>query len=686
MITSMMGRMADAEKLSIPQLQMAIKNGTIPAYVGVPLLQDKVKQTQQAKQAQPAPAQPPIAQQVMAEAEGIDSVPSNLPVQSMNDGGIVAFADGGDAEDFDQEEYEDQIAEEEYARAIEDRLNAAEEGPSGRAPSSKKKIHSTPEVNVVEGGIKPPAGDFYKNMYATLRQKAEEMGFKNPDAIARVGAAQSALETGHGKSLAGGNNYFGIKGGNNKQRTQEFDPSTGKMYTANESFRTYGGMEDSAADYLRLMQNPRYKNVAMAATPEEAIAHQSRSGYATDPQYGAKLASIHRANMAEGGIARLNKGGVPRFNGETGSVPSYDPMGNYIGGNENSADGSAAKRQPPKNFRFNNPLSPKVGEWIEDKFNLLEKTNQDLLPRNLPFLPSSPKPNVLNYEYGTGSAPSSIGVDEASPFALDTTELDRLTRRYPAANATGNRMAEYEPSTGQASGVERLLPDNASPAQSSTKLKSDYDLFREDMLAQREALKQQKAEDRYMALISAGLGMMGGTSPNAMANIGQGAQAGVAYAAQAGKQRAAENAALNKSLMTGQRYKSMDEYQRAALADRAAGRADLIAEKGEDRLSREAIKSEELERNRERDIGTLITNGSARATAELKAKFPNPDLLSDKDKIAYKQEETRLYTQYVAPFIKAQNQMLQRRYPDLFQDESSVRPAPTTNRVKLGNL
>jgi hypothetical protein len=127
----------------------------------------------------------------------------------------------------------------------------------------------------------------------------------------------------------------------------------------------------------------------------------------------------------------------------------------------------------------------------------------------------------------------------------------------------------------------------------------------------------------------------------------------------------------------------MDEYQRAALADRAAGSAYLFSEKGEDRLSKESIKAEELERNRERDIGALINNGSARVTAELKAKFPNPDLLSDKDKIAYKQEEANLYTKYVAPFITVQNQMLQKRYPEYFKDDASVRPAPTGgNRIR----
>jgi hypothetical protein len=112
MITSMMGRMADAEKLSIPQLQMAIKNGSIPAYVGVPLLQDKMKQHQQAlamrqaEQSQLGQDQVPVAAQVMQEAgqyRGIDELPTNLPTEEdaqaaeseYANGGIIAFADEG---------------------------------------------------------------------------------------------------------------------------------------------------------------------------------------------------------------------------------------------------------------------------------------------------------------------------------------------------------------------------------------------------------------------------------------------------------------------------------------------------------------------------------------------------------------------------------------------------------------
>ena len=70
MIGSLNSIQATAEKLSIPQLQQAMRDGTLPPYVGVPLLQKKVqmqKQMQMASQSQ-QPKRPSIAEQVNQEA------------------------------------------------------------------------------------------------------------------------------------------------------------------------------------------------------------------------------------------------------------------------------------------------------------------------------------------------------------------------------------------------------------------------------------------------------------------------------------------------------------------------------------------------------------------------------------------------------------------------------------------
>jgi hypothetical protein len=71
-----------------------------------------------------------------------------------------------------------------------------------------------------------------------------------------------------------------------------------------------------------------------------------------------------------------------------------------------------------------------------------------------------------------------------------------------------------------------------------------------DMIRERaESVKGQKEVDKYMALLSAGLGMMGGTSPWAMTNIGQGAAKGLdTYAASRKAIAADENALLGGQL------------------------------------------------------------------------------------------------------------------------------------------
>jgi len=141
--------------------------------------------------------------------------------------------------------------------------------------------------------------EFYDKMYSTLLDKAKKAGVENPEAIARLGAAQSSLETGYGKSTAAGNNYFGIKAKPSDANaslvnTQEYDPSTGRMVTQKDRFKKYNSMDESAADYIKFLQeNQRYKDVLAAKTAKEAIAAQGRTGYATDPDYAKKLESIN---------------------------------------------------------------------------------------------------------------------------------------------------------------------------------------------------------------------------------------------------------------------------------------------------------------------------------------------------------------------------------------------------------
>lgn len=110
----------------------------------------------------------------------------------------------------------------------------------------------------------------------------------------RLVLAQSALETGYGKS-APNMNFFGIKShgrkGGSTLSTQEFEG--GRMVQQPASFRGYETPEQSFMDYADFItSNPRYKGVLEADGLEAQIAAMAKSGYATDPEYGSKLASI----------------------------------------------------------------------------------------------------------------------------------------------------------------------------------------------------------------------------------------------------------------------------------------------------------------------------------------------------------------------------------------------------------
>ena len=131
--------------------------------------------------------------------------------------------------------------------------------------------------------------DFVNQMWPHARRVAASTGI-DP----RLVIAQSALETGWGQH-APGNNYFGIKshgqsGGNTMATTEVIN---GSPVSINDSFRGYADMGASADDYGRfLLENPRYGAVLNADGIDAQIAAMGASGYATDPNYAAKLAEI----------------------------------------------------------------------------------------------------------------------------------------------------------------------------------------------------------------------------------------------------------------------------------------------------------------------------------------------------------------------------------------------------------
>lgn len=125
-----------------------------------------------------------------------------------------------------------------------------------------------------------------------------------PDAIrdwlrsgvpASLTIAQAALESNWGSSglTQKANNLFGIKGngpaGSIVMPTTEY--RNGSYIKINASFRKYHSWAESVEDHTRLLQNKRYAAV-LHRTGRQAAYAVSAAGYATDPDYVAKLISL----------------------------------------------------------------------------------------------------------------------------------------------------------------------------------------------------------------------------------------------------------------------------------------------------------------------------------------------------------------------------------------------------------
>lgn len=137
---------------------------------------------------------------------------------------------------------------------------------------------------------------FVSKLGAAAQQVAQESGIPASYMIGQAGH-----ETGWGRSeiktADGGNsfNVFGIKAGKGwtgkvaEVTTTEY--VNGQAQKVKAKFRAYDSYEDAFRDYAKLIGNsPRYAQVMDNLQSAQSFASGlQRAGYATDPQYAAKL-------------------------------------------------------------------------------------------------------------------------------------------------------------------------------------------------------------------------------------------------------------------------------------------------------------------------------------------------------------------------------------------------------------
>ena len=185
---------------------------------------------------------------------------------------------------------------------------------------AERRSGGSPTTQVQTEGRWPPrnAEEFVAYLKPYADQAAQTLGMDTS-----VLLAQSALETGWGKHVPrradGGSsfNLFGIKADKSWQGDKvsvgTLEYRNGVAQREQAKFRAYDSPAESFVDYVAfLSRNPRYREALSSTNGEDFIRGLQKAGYATDPNYAAKILGIRdRMARLSGAAAETQVSSLP---------------------------------------------------------------------------------------------------------------------------------------------------------------------------------------------------------------------------------------------------------------------------------------------------------------------------------------------------------------------------------------
>jgi len=593
------------------------------------VMEQIMAQNSAAEQPQQMPQQMPTM-----ENAGVAQLP--VPERQYAGGGIIAFAKGSMI-DLDDDEID---ASDDYAKAaaMVQRANAMPVGMPAtmpvNAPAAKPSIlPQSYEAALAEKGQTPASvrkmmidspkkGDYvmppldvpkrgghkYEDMVIKEAQRLgvdpslalhvlykETGNLKNPEtaksSAGALGVMQLMPKTAKGLGVDPLNPEENIRGGVTylKQMYDKYQDPTlalaaynagpGRLDKALKSGQGILGLPRETQNYVRMASGGEVKHFDSGGLNKPFVTDPK--GITRVPQYPLALYK----EPSKVGIAKKLLRKVPYLGAGLTAFELADTLAN-------SGEGTASE--------FLDPLTAMQGTHGGRDYNAPTKKDvyaqmkEDIRAENAPVKPvSSYTPPAYTGSLGMDNEDSSTG--EAMRGAMKVTSPD-------AAKST-------------------------AAASTAATVKTPMELFLEQNAADREALGKQREEDRNMALLAAGLGIMGGTSPYAFANIGKGSLSGVSYLSDANKQRAAQQAALDRNRVAAMHYGNLGEYYKSGITSKEE-RLGLEREK---MLGRQLGEKEKLAQNRA--IAALKVDLTAPLDPQTKMKIDNyiaQDLARDK--------------------------------------------------------
>jgi hypothetical protein len=430
------------------------------------------------------------AETEMPEARemGVAQLPirDDMYSQGMAGGGIVAFYDGGevDEDDEDSEYYQEAFED----AQMEDMLNKSSMSGIGRLmprtggigiTAPKREEESTPSV-----GIKPTGGD-YKTYAAKMAEKYDV----DPDVILKM----MAKETGGLKNPEVAVSPKGAVG------VMQLMPATAKELGVKDPTNPFENIEGGVKYFARLEK--KYDNPQLAM-----IAYNWGPGN-TDKwlKSGADVGKLPKETRKY--IDMMAEGGAVRY--QTGGTTYSDPLDYFSGMDPESMALDEIRRQKDL-----------------DKYKALYGTDKYAKPKKA--AEKEVEPDISGYMQGDDTYIPELNVDSR-------------------ATPIGKR--------------EETPP--AKPEDPFTKALARFE-------ARQKKLDESAGDDKYMALLAAGLGMLGGTSQNALTNIGAGGAKGLEQYAASKRARTAEELANEKllgSTLKAKEYSDIRQMNAKALED-----------------------------------------------------------------------------------------------------------------------
>ena len=643
-------------------LVRGVQTGSVPSYVGVPLLNDlnqKMARIQTAPaQAQAMVQQPPIAQQVMGQAEqGVATLPSGLPEEGMAGGGIVAFADGGmsDYEMAAQLLSDEDDEDEDYVNAVLGDLQAQSARYAQEENEDGLMATRARESMMFKEGDQPARGVQRERTSVTGRAGLEDL-------LKMIEQKESGGRGDYDKygnlltSSAGAQGRMQVMPGTSR------DPGFG-IRPAKE-----GDVEDLARVgreyYTKMLE--RYDDPKIAA-----IAYNWGPGN-TDKwlSSGADMSKLPKetrnyvANMAQGGIVGFADKGLVDISSMTpeeikeamrrrikmeGAREAFTKVPEAPKVTPSAAPAAASDlTYGQRLMRFLSPsgggagplagIGALGGAMSYGAANQLQSMSPEQREQLSADIGSDTgfAAAIMNAagtaEPTTPAKPSGVATLPSSnrmPVTASNTAGQSYKR---TAGATKEGMEEAEGLSGldlegPGSSPATLVPPEQEPTKEAAPKEGG---IRELLNKYRSDIGKQREIDNYMSLLSAGLGMMGGTSQYGLANIGAGALQGVRTYQQAAQQRSADERALLSGELGLKKYEQLGDIRRAGIErQKAADEANLQLRR--DRLAQNEQKMYSDQLNEIRRVS------QAQALAEYKGTL----LPEQKDQIMA-QAETRL--------------------------------------------